>query len=92
MKNFPNPFNSGTTIKYEIPEQSKVKITIYDAQGKKVKTLVNRLQNEGIYNIRFDGKNGQGNNLASGLYVAQAEITPTNGPKYIVPQKLMLVK
>jgi len=61
--NYPNPFNPETKIKYQLPNDSNVKIEIYDIMGKKVQTLVNERQNAGTHLIVFDGKG-----FASGLY------------------------
>ncbi len=63
-QNYPNPFNPSTTIRYAIPEASKVKITIYDILGRQVRTLVNDVQNTGVYNISFDAAA-----LSSGVYI-----------------------
>ena len=51
-QNFPNPFNPETTIKYKMPREGKVNITIYDSLGKKVKTLVNGNRPAGIHTVR----------------------------------------
>jgi hypothetical protein len=63
MQNYPNPFNPSSKIEYEIAEASAVKLIIYDALGRKVKTLVDRRQNPGRYQVNF---NAEG--LASGVY------------------------
>ncbi|MEA1986730.1 MAG: glycosyl hydrolase family 18 protein, partial [Candidatus Marinimicrobia bacterium] len=60
-QNYPNPFNPKTTIKYDIINDSFVKLNIYNLKGEKVKTLVNKNQLKGKYSIEFDGSN-----LASG--------------------------
>ncbi|MBU4308827.1 MAG: T9SS type A sorting domain-containing protein [Nanoarchaeota archaeon] len=63
-QNYPNPFNSSTTINYSIPLEDKVKLQVYDVQGKLVKTLVNEKQRAGEYSIDL---NSQG--LSSGIYI-----------------------
>ena len=62
-QNYPNPFNPVTTIRYYIPHITKVKITITDALGRQVKTLVDEEQTFGRYSVSFNG-----NGLASGIY------------------------
>ncbi len=66
--NFPNPFNPTTTIRYDLPEPSKVKIVIYNVLGQKIKTLVNQRQPAGYKTIIWDGKNESGQQIASGFY------------------------
>jgi|GEM_PF-1891096 len=62
-QNYPNPFNPSTTINYTIPQSSNIKIQVYDATGKEVKTLVNDFQQKGDYSISFDASR-----LSSGVY------------------------
>jgi len=50
-QNYPNPFRLGTTIDYVLPRQSFVEITIYDARGVRIRTLVSELQNAGTHRV-----------------------------------------
>jgi hypothetical protein len=68
FQNYPNPFNFGTLIKYALPEESEVKIVIYNLLGQKVRVLVEDLQEPGYYTISWDGKNEQGSTVGSGIY------------------------
>jgi hypothetical protein len=68
-QNYPNPFNPSTIIKFQISEGSYVRLTVYDILGQKVKTLINRLQQSGYYNISWDGNNDFGNKVAPGVYI-----------------------
>jgi photosystem II stability/assembly factor-like uncharacterized protein len=67
-QNYPNPFNPTTKIKYQLPELSKVKLTIYDVLGREVKILVNEEKPTGNYEVEFDGTN-----LPSGIYFYRIE-------------------
>jgi len=71
MKNYPNPFASYTTITYSIPEDGKVKLSIYNLKGQLVKKLVNEIQEIGAYTEIWDGKNSQGKLVRSGVYFYQ---------------------
>ncbi len=62
-QNYPNPFNPSTIIYYQLPISSKVILRVYDLLGRKVATLVNKEQNAGNYNVKFNA-----GNLASGVY------------------------
>ena len=65
---FPNPFSNTTTISYTLPEESIVKISIYDVLGQKITTLIDKTQNPGQYNIKFDGAA-----LMQGIYFCRFE-------------------
>lgn len=62
-QNYPNPFNPSTNIKYTIPKNSFVKITLHDILGNEIRTLVNQNVQPGTYQITLDGSG-----LASGMY------------------------
>ena len=67
-QNYPNPFNPKTTIKYQLPKDCQVTLTIYNILGQKVRTLVNEWQRAGYYAVQWDGKNDRGAEIASGVY------------------------
>lgn len=62
-QNYPNPFNPTTTIGYTLPQTTKVLLEIYNTQGQKVATLVNRFQPAGRYQVKVDGAM-----LSTGIY------------------------
>jgi len=62
-QNYSNPFNPGTTIKYQLPKESHVTITIYNAMGQKVVNLVDEHKQAGYYSVNWDA-----GEMASGLY------------------------
>ena len=61
--NYPNPFNPVTTIKYSLPTESEVNISVFNILGQKIIDLVQQQQAAGYYETRFDS-----NNLPSGIY------------------------
>lgn len=67
-QNFPNPFSTTTTISYELKETSKVELNVFDVTGKNLKTILNKVQVPGIYNIRLNGEDGYSIPLTSGIY------------------------
>ncbi len=69
-QNFPNPFNSATTIEYQISTRNAVQIAIYDIAGKMVK-MFQKNQEPGVYALTWDGKSDNGNSVASGVYIYQ---------------------
>ncbi len=81
-QNYPNPFNPVTTIKYLISNSNKIKLTIFDIQGKEITTLVNTHKKQGIYEVSFNG-----GNLSSGIYFYKLET-----PDYFLTKKMVLLK
>lgn len=69
LTNQPNPFNPATQIGYQLPEASDVSLVIYNVLGQEVRRLVNAFQNEGQYQITWDGKDALGSPVSSGIYV-----------------------
>jgi len=74
-QNFPNPFNPFTTLRYDLPEDALVNITIYDMMGRKVKTLINDQQTAGYRSLQWNATNDAGSPVSAGiyLYMIQAE-------------------
>ncbi|MBN1561429.1 S8 family serine peptidase [candidate division KSB1 bacterium] len=76
QQNYPNPFNPQTTIRYELPTPSAVKLIIYDMNGCVVRTLVNGDKPGGMHDVIWDGKDEGGQTVSSGLYICRFT-TPT---------------
>ena len=85
--NFPNPFNSRTVIKYDLPHPEWVHLSIIDVSGKKVTTLINGDVPAGFHHFDWKGVNDYGVPVASGIYFIQLE-TPT----FSRSRKMLLVK
>ncbi len=68
-KNYPNPFNSSTSIKFGLPEESEVKIVIYDIVGRRVDVPVHGVMPAGYHVAVWDGRNSTGKPVASGIYM-----------------------
>ncbi|MCC6865484.1 MAG: T9SS type A sorting domain-containing protein [Ignavibacteria bacterium] len=81
-QNYPNPFNPSTTIKYSLPKGENVKLVVYDALGREVKTLVNEFKNSGVYSVNFDASS-----LSSGIYFYKIE-----AGSFTETKKMLLVK
>ncbi|MBN1480853.1 carbohydrate binding domain-containing protein, partial [candidate division KSB1 bacterium] len=84
---FPNPFNPVTTIHYDLPLDSEVSIVVYDIQGRRVRTLVDRRSTAGSYNVVWDGTNDGGESVASGVYLYHF-----NAGMYSAVHKVTLLK
>ena len=68
-QNYPNPFNSVTTIEYYLYNKSFINISIYDIYGRRLKTLFNKIQNQGHWSIMWDGLDENGITAPSGIYL-----------------------
>ncbi len=86
-QNYPNPFNGSTTIPFDIENDSKVKLVIYNILGQKINTLVNKNCGAGHYDITWNGQNNYGNLVSSGVYFYKIE-TDSNSKV----QKLVYIK
>ncbi|KAA3661987.1 MAG: T9SS C-terminal target domain-containing protein [Calditrichaeota bacterium] len=69
--NYPNPFNPETTINFSLEKSEHVTLRIYNATGQLVRTLVNEQMNAGEWKINFNGLDGYGRRLSSGVYFYQ---------------------
>jgi subtilisin family serine protease len=67
-QNFPNPFNPETTIAYDLAAGAFVTLTVFDVRGKRVRVLVSANQPAGKYRVEWDGEDGRGHRVASGVY------------------------
>ena len=67
-QNFPNPFNSSTSIRYQLPRTADLQILIYDLMGRQIKTLFQGEQNAGYYTIEWNGLSDDNRLLPSGVY------------------------
>lgn len=85
-QNYPNPFNPSTIIKYQLPTASKINISIYDINGRRVENLVEEVQKAGYYSIEWNAAN-----YASGVYFCKMVASGESG-NYKSVKKMLLVK
>lgn len=67
--NYPNPFNSSSTIEFILPLRQKVDITVFDVLGRKVKTLINGMMEKGKNFISWNGESSRNEAVSSGIYI-----------------------
>ncbi|MBC8255686.1 MAG: T9SS type A sorting domain-containing protein, partial [Candidatus Marinimicrobia bacterium] len=85
---FPNPFNPIANIQFEISEFSQVQLSIFDINGRLVKTLINDMMNPGQYNSKWNSSDDYGNQVSTGIYFAILE----SNNRLIQARKLVLLK
>jgi hypothetical protein len=82
FQNYPNPFNPSTKIRYELPTQVRVTLTIYNVLGQQVTELVNEEQAPGRYEVHLNAQS-----FASGLYMYRLQ-----AGDFVQTRKLLLIK
>ncbi len=73
-QNYPNPFNPVTSIGYEIPQDARVTMKVYDIAGREISTLVNETIAAGYHTVKFDASN-----ISSGMYFYKVVVRGANG-------------
>ena len=86
-QNYPNPFNPSTTISFALPENSAVKLTVYNALGQVVTTLADGQYPAGVHNLKWNGRNANGLTVATGIYLYRLEV---NGQSMV--RKMLFAK
>jgi len=81
-QNYPNPFNPRTTIRYALPEDTRVKLVIYNIAGQKIKTLVNEEKEAGYHESIWNG-----DDVAGGIYFCRLQ-----AGDYVQTRKMVLLK
>ncbi len=87
-QNYPNPFNPSTTISFQLKSEVRVSLKIYDVAGRLVTTLVNdKLMNAGIHKEVWNGRDGHGSPVASGVYYYRLQTDAFTATKSMVFMK-----
>ena len=88
QQNYPNPFNPGTTIKYSLPYNSNVRITIYNSLGQMIKEIVSGFKSQGNQEVNFNASA-----LSSGVYLYSIRANSIDGKQsYTATKKMLLLK
>ena len=87
LANYPNPFNPETTIRYALPRQETVTLTIYNLSGQIVRQLVGEVQPAGRYTVVWGGQDAHGRIVGSGVYLYRLE-----AGAYSQVQRMLLLK
>ncbi|MDZ7334377.1 MAG: T9SS type A sorting domain-containing protein, partial [candidate division KSB1 bacterium] len=86
-QNYPNPFNPVTEIIFSVPKTEKVSLVIYDMLGRKVKTLIDKQVQPGVYSVYWDGTDESGVKVATGVYLYRLQAR-----NYSQVRKMVLIK
>jgi uncharacterized repeat protein (TIGR02543 family) len=74
-QNYPNPFNATTEFAFDVPVQGDVKVDVYSADGRHIRSLVHGITSAGAHRILWDGKDASGGDTGSGIYVCRMTAT-----------------
>ena len=91
-QNYPNPFNPSTEIKYEIPFVSQVNLTLFNSKGQRIGELIDEELSAGFHSITWDGLDGQGNRVGSGVYFYRLEARSPGSKPFTSTMKMLLLK
>jgi len=86
-QNYPNPFNPITSLRYDLPEQAQVTLTIYDLTGRKVTQLVNTNQDAGYRSVQWNATDMHGKPVSAGVYLYQIR-----AGEFVQTRKMVLLK
>ncbi len=93
LPNSPNPFNPETMIHFALPEAAEVTLVLYDANGRRVRSLMSAALNAGAHQVRWDGRAANGRALDSGVYFCRMRaVAKVSGKSFEATRKLMLAK
>ena len=84
---YPNPFNPVTTLRYDLPEQAQVTLTIYDLMGREVTQLVNTTQDAGFKSVQWDATDSFGKQVSAGVYIYHVR-----AGEFVQTSKMVLLK
>jgi len=87
-QNFPNPFNSSTSISIRLPKESNIRLDIYNILGQQIKTIVDGNYSAGVHTFTWDGTDNQERNVASGVYFYQV----INDGRLMDAKKMIIAK
>jgi hypothetical protein len=90
--NYPNPFNSGTSIRFDIPIATEMHLDIYDIRGKRMVRLFNGSIIAGSHTFAWQGKNSAGDPVPSGIYICRLEARSNDGRRFVQSMKMGLVR
>ena len=85
--NAPNPFNPETVIRYELPQQTPVRLEVFDVLGQRVKTLVVGTLSAGIHQSVWNGRNEQGQQVSNGVYFYRLQ-----AGEFVEMRRMLLLK
>lgn len=91
-QNYPNPFNPSTQIKFSLPIDANVNLTIYNLLGEVVRELVNSEMNSGVHTVQWNSDDISGSKVSSGIYFYKLKANGADGNQFNQVRKMILLK
>jgi flagellar hook assembly protein FlgD len=92
-QNYPNPFNPSTQIRFGLPQESVLRLKIYNILGQEVASLADEVRPAGYFVATWDGTNNAGSKVGTGVYFYRFEAKGlVTGETFTSLKKMMLVK
>lgn len=93
-QNYPNPFNPSTTIRYQLPHRSKVRISVFSVIGQEIQTLRDDIEDAGYWSLVWNSTDERGLEAASGIYfIRMSAVSMTHmADTYTQTRKMLLLK
>ena len=85
--NYPNPFNTETSIEFALPRAAKVRLVIYNTRGQQVRQLIHSVLEPGYKKLIWDGKNDTGKDVGAGIYFLRLSVGNQHSARKVILQK-----
>jgi tetratricopeptide (TPR) repeat protein len=95
LRNFPNPGNPSTTIRYVLTCESRVTLAVYNVLGEKIRTLESVSKPQGIHETIWDGTDESGRPVSTGIYICRIQTVPVSvaeGKPFSASRKMLMLK
>ncbi|MBT4036192.1 MAG: T9SS type A sorting domain-containing protein [Candidatus Marinimicrobia bacterium] len=86
-QNYPNPFNGQTLIQFVLPEETQIKIALFNILGREIRVLTDKTLAPGTYTVTWDGRDSQGHKVSTGVYFYRLD-----SPAFIDARKMVYLK
>ena len=91
MQNYPNPFQENTYVSYQLANDARINISIFNITGQLVATLIDGEQKSGAYQLQWNGRDAHNNSLANGIYFYRM-IVERNGQIENIAKRMLLMR
>jgi len=87
FRNYPNPFNAGTMISFQLQSTHHINLSVYDLLGRNIKTIINQELSSGRHEFFWDGREDKSKQLSSGIYICRIQSN-----SFLLQRKMLMLK